>query len=56
MLAAIENTPGSARDRRISGALARRGLVCEQGQDSWFLTSAGSAALAAWDARQASQR
>jgi hypothetical protein len=48
MLAAIENTPGSARDRR--------GLVCEQGQDRWFLTSAGSAALAAWDARQASQR
>jgi hypothetical protein len=56
LLAAIENTPGSAQDRRIRGALARRGLVCEQGQDRWFLTSAGSAALAAWDARQASQR
>jgi hypothetical protein len=55
-LAAIENTPGSAQDRRIRGALARRGLVCEQVQDRWFLTSAGSAALAAWDARQASQR
>ena len=33
LLAAIENTPGSAQDRRIRGALARRGLVCEQGQD-----------------------
>ena len=52
LLAAIENTPGSAQDRRIRGALARRGLICEQGQDRCFLTSAGFAALAAWDARR----
>ena len=50
LLAAIENMPGSAQDRRISGALARRGLVYEQGRDRWFLTDSGYAALAAWDA------
>jgi hypothetical protein len=53
LLEAIENTPGSAQDRRVSGALARRGLIYEQGQDRWLLTDSGYAVLATWDARQA---
>ena len=50
-LAALDNTPGSEQDRRICAALARRGLVHEQDR-GWYLTDVGSAALAAWDARQ----
>jgi hypothetical protein len=56
VLAALDNTPGSEQDRRICAALARRGLVCEQGLDRWFVTDAGHAALAARDARQAGQQ
>ena len=54
-LMALDIAPGSAQARRISEALARRGLIYEQDLDRWFLTDAGHAALDAWDSRRAGE-